>query len=542
MVIVCTSIPLAIFSAIIGLKLTGHTINIMTLGGLALAIGMLVDDATVEVENIHRNRGLGKPLTRAILDGAQQIAVPAIVATLADLHRLLPGRAAGRAGALPLRAAGARGRARDARVVPAVADAGADAGAHADGAASTTTPAAACRAAGPASRMRFNRWRDRRFERFQDAYGAAAGGGCCTTAGSRCWSRPASPSPASAWSFVVGTDFFPTVDAGLMKLHFRAPAGTRIEKTEELVAQVEARHPRRHPGRRARDDQRHDRRADLLQPRVRADRQRRRHGRRHPHRAQARAPPDRRLHAAASARMLARDFPGCELLLPAGRHRQPGAQLRPVGADRRADRVPRPRQGLRGRAPAARRDRRRCRAPPTCTSSRCSTTRRSTSTSTASAPRRSGSASATSPTTCSSRCRRAALVSPSYFLNPQNNVNYTVVVKTPLPKLASVERRDGDAAHAAAGAPLTADQRPASPSALPEAPAQTLGSVADDSARAAARRRSTTTPCSACSTSAPTSRARPRLGGRGHREAASTALGTLPQGHEASPCAGRTRS
>ena len=83
MVIVCTSIPLAIFSAIIGLNLTGHTINIMTLGGLALAIGMLVDDATVEVENIHRNRTHGQAAHRAILDGASQIAVPAIVATLA---------------------------------------------------------------------------------------------------------------------------------------------------------------------------------------------------------------------------------------------------------------------------------------------------------------------------------------------------------------------------------------------------------------------------------------------------------------------------
>ena len=70
MVIVIVSIPLAILTSIIGLKLTGHTINLMTLGGLALAIGMLVDDATVEVENIHRNRALGKPLTVAILDGA----------------------------------------------------------------------------------------------------------------------------------------------------------------------------------------------------------------------------------------------------------------------------------------------------------------------------------------------------------------------------------------------------------------------------------------------------------------------------------------
>ena len=64
MVIVCTSIPLAILVGIIGLKLTGQTLNIMTLGGLALAIGMLVDDATVEVENIHRNRAHGKAAHR----------------------------------------------------------------------------------------------------------------------------------------------------------------------------------------------------------------------------------------------------------------------------------------------------------------------------------------------------------------------------------------------------------------------------------------------------------------------------------------------
>src|ERR1019366_5236320 len=81
--VVCTSIPLAIMCGIIGLKATGNTLNIMTLGGLALAIGMLVDDATVEVENIHRNRSLGHPLTVAILRGASQIALPAIMATLA---------------------------------------------------------------------------------------------------------------------------------------------------------------------------------------------------------------------------------------------------------------------------------------------------------------------------------------------------------------------------------------------------------------------------------------------------------------------------
>ncbi|HET6364427.1 MAG TPA: efflux RND transporter permease subunit, partial [Nitrospirota bacterium] len=82
MVVVSTSIPLSIFAAIICLNLTGQSINIMTLGGLALAIGMLVDDATVAVENIHRNQALGKPLTLAVLDGSSQIAVPAIVSTL----------------------------------------------------------------------------------------------------------------------------------------------------------------------------------------------------------------------------------------------------------------------------------------------------------------------------------------------------------------------------------------------------------------------------------------------------------------------------
>ena len=61
----------------------GYTLNVMTLGGLALAVGILVDDATVEIENIHRNLAQGKPLQQAILDGAQQIAVPAFVSTLA---------------------------------------------------------------------------------------------------------------------------------------------------------------------------------------------------------------------------------------------------------------------------------------------------------------------------------------------------------------------------------------------------------------------------------------------------------------------------
>ncbi|MEH1785784.1 MAG: efflux RND transporter permease subunit [Nostoc sp.] len=81
-VIVAVSIPLSMLVSIIVMSRLGQTFNIMTLGGLSLAVGILVDDATVEIENIHRNLGQGKPIKRAILDGAQQIATPALVATL----------------------------------------------------------------------------------------------------------------------------------------------------------------------------------------------------------------------------------------------------------------------------------------------------------------------------------------------------------------------------------------------------------------------------------------------------------------------------
>src|SRR5229473_6426363 len=81
--IVCISIPLSILTSLTVLGLLGETINVMTLGGLALAVGILVDDATVEIENVHRNMGIkGKTLVRAILDGAQEIAIPAFVSTL----------------------------------------------------------------------------------------------------------------------------------------------------------------------------------------------------------------------------------------------------------------------------------------------------------------------------------------------------------------------------------------------------------------------------------------------------------------------------
>src|SRR5207249_1378256 len=81
--IVAISIPLSILTSISALWALGYSLNTMTLGGMALAVGILVDDATVELENVHRNFVFNKPIRRAILDGAAQIAVPAFVATLA---------------------------------------------------------------------------------------------------------------------------------------------------------------------------------------------------------------------------------------------------------------------------------------------------------------------------------------------------------------------------------------------------------------------------------------------------------------------------
>ena len=81
-VIIALSIPLAVLSSLAILSVLGQTINLMTLGGLALAVGILVDDATVEIENVHRQMATGKPLEEAILAGAQEIALPAFVSTL----------------------------------------------------------------------------------------------------------------------------------------------------------------------------------------------------------------------------------------------------------------------------------------------------------------------------------------------------------------------------------------------------------------------------------------------------------------------------
>lgn len=230
MLIVCTSIPLAILVGLVGLKLSGQTLNIMTLGGLSLAIGMLVDDATVEVENIHRNQAMGKTLTVAILDGASQIAVPAIVATLAICIVFFPVvLLVGPAKYLFTPLAMAVVFSMLASYVLS----------------RTLVPTMARMLMGhdhpePASLVgRFNAWREGWLDRVQEAYGRALD----QVLHHRVFVLMVSVAfvaISAGLLFVIGRDFFPTVDVGLMKLHLRAPVGLRLEETERLVAQAEA--------------------------------------------------------------------------------------------------------------------------------------------------------------------------------------------------------------------------------------------------------------------------------------------------------------
>jgi multidrug efflux pump subunit AcrB len=232
-VIVGTSIPLAILVGLVGLFLGGHTLNLMTLGGLALAIGMLVDDATVGIESIHRNMHEGKGLTVAILDGSQQIALPALAATLTICVVFFPvvllegpARFLFSPLALGVVISMLASYLLSRTLVPTLSR--------------LLMEKEDLHYRGEGFAARFNRWRDARFARLQQAYGRAlsailAHRGMVLGAGGLVLSCTA------ALPFVVGLDFFPTVDAGQMRLHYRAPIGTRVEETERQVARLEQR-------------------------------------------------------------------------------------------------------------------------------------------------------------------------------------------------------------------------------------------------------------------------------------------------------------
>ncbi|HEV3332161.1 MAG TPA: efflux RND transporter permease subunit [Bryobacteraceae bacterium] len=241
--IVCISIPLSILTSIIVLGLLGQTINVMTLGGLALAVGILVDDATVEIENVHRNMGIpGKTLVRAILDGAQQIATPAFVSTLSICIVFVPVlMLSGAAKYLftPLSMAVVFAMLTSylltRTVVPTMVHylLPSEMALYQGG----DRAAEAARNAGPIWSV--HAAFERLFEKGRDAYHGLLdrvlhhrlifGSGIALFAFS-----------SLGLVLLVGQDFFPFVDAGQMRLHVRCPTGTRIEETERVFAAVEA--------------------------------------------------------------------------------------------------------------------------------------------------------------------------------------------------------------------------------------------------------------------------------------------------------------
>ena len=234
--IVTVSIPLSIMASVIVLGLLGYTINIMTLGGLALAVGILVDDATVEIENIHRNLGMRKPIIRAILDGAQQIAVPAFVSTLCICIVFVPVvflEGAVRFLFVPLALAVVLAMMASyflsRTLVPTMV--------HFLLASEVDRYAEGEHGTGPGLFWAIHGAFNRRFERMREWYRRALG-----------WSLAHRATVLVVFAlffllslglaFFTGEDFFPAVDAGQLRLHVRAPAGTRIEETDRIFGQV----------------------------------------------------------------------------------------------------------------------------------------------------------------------------------------------------------------------------------------------------------------------------------------------------------------
>jgi len=231
--IIAISIPLSIFSSLLALHALGQTVNVMTLGGLALAVGILVDDATVTIENIERHLHLGSNLHDAILDGAGEIAVPAFVSTLCICIVFVPMFfLTGVAKYLFVPLAEAVVFAMLASYILS----------------RTLVPTMAMLLMGHAHKpkagarpnllMRLHHRFEAAFERMRAAYivllstllvrrrmfAVSFLGFCVASLG---------------LAFFLGADFFPSVDAGDIRLHMRAPTGTRIEETARLADEVE---------------------------------------------------------------------------------------------------------------------------------------------------------------------------------------------------------------------------------------------------------------------------------------------------------------
>ncbi|MGO8764172.1 MAG: efflux RND transporter permease subunit [Limisphaerales bacterium] len=239
--IIALSIPLAVLSSIAALSALGETINLMTLGGLALAVGILVDDATVTIENIHRHMAAGQPLEESILKGSQEIVLPAFVSALCICIVFVPmffltGVARylfvplAEAVVFAILASYFISRTLVPTLVMWLYRGVKLHGEHLDEA---NTPFWMM------PFMRFQRGFEKGFDRFRNGYRALL---------SSCFEHRKVFAPlflafcVCSWMLVeaLGRNFFPTVDTGQFLLHLRAPTGTRIEETERLAGEVNA--------------------------------------------------------------------------------------------------------------------------------------------------------------------------------------------------------------------------------------------------------------------------------------------------------------
>jgi len=234
--IIAVTIPLAVLTSLIALAALGQTINIMTLGGLALAVGILVDDATVAIENITHHLEKGEPLHDAILNGSGEIAVPTFVSTLSICIVFVPMfllSGVARYLFVPLAEAVVFAMCASyffsRTLIPTLAM-------YLMRAPSKEEHAAQGRFA---ALTRFQARFERHFEALRSGYRAMLGR---AIAGRRRFLPVYVALCLASLTLVpfAGRDFFPAVDTGQIRLHLRAPTGTRIEETARITDQVEA--------------------------------------------------------------------------------------------------------------------------------------------------------------------------------------------------------------------------------------------------------------------------------------------------------------
>jgi len=231
--IIAITIPLSVLAALIALSALGETLNIMTLGGLALAVGVLVDDATVAIENITHHRESAKPLEQAILDGSAQIALPTLVSTLCICIVFLP---------MFLLS----GVARYLFVPMAEAVVFAMLASYFLSRTLIPTLAHYLLRGERKGHGRAGRWFacvhagfEHRFEQVRHAYAAMLSAALASPRRTMAIFAIACVASLALVPF-LGQDFFPTIDSGEIRVHMRARTGTRIEETARVADQVEA--------------------------------------------------------------------------------------------------------------------------------------------------------------------------------------------------------------------------------------------------------------------------------------------------------------